>query len=72
MSNWQYANKVPTEKWRSAMTMPRDLALEKMNGKYYVISTPSKEIDKLQHEIKSQWKVLRDLYAIKRNRQASA
>jgi fructan beta-fructosidase len=23
------------------------------NGKYYVISTPSKEIDKLQHEIKS-------------------
>jgi fructan beta-fructosidase len=35
------------------MTLPRDLSLQKMNGKYYVISTPSKEIDRLQREIKS-------------------
>lgn len=27
MSNWLYATKVPTEKWRSAMTMPRQLAI---------------------------------------------
>jgi fructan beta-fructosidase len=27
MSNWRYANQVPTEKWRSAMTLPRELLL---------------------------------------------
>ena len=28
MSNWQYATVVPTEKWRSANTVPRELTLE--------------------------------------------
>ena len=28
MSNWEYANKVPTDPWRSAMTLPRELLLE--------------------------------------------
>ena len=27
MSNWQYATAVPTERWRSAMTLPRELRL---------------------------------------------
>ena len=27
MSNWHYANKVPTDPWRSAMTIPRELSL---------------------------------------------
>lgn len=27
MSNWQYAQVVPTERWRSAMTLPRELRL---------------------------------------------
>ncbi len=31
MSNWNYANLVPTEKWRSAMTVPRELSLVKHN-----------------------------------------
>ncbi|MBL7699305.1 MAG: glycoside hydrolase family 32 protein [Chitinophagaceae bacterium] len=48
MSNWQYANVVPTEKWRSAMTVPRDLALEKVGDKYYVTSAPSKELNNLE------------------------
>lgn len=47
MSNWQYANVVPTEKWRSAMTIPRDLALEKEDAKYIVTSQPVKELDVL-------------------------
>lgn len=34
MSNWQYAPKVPTETWRSAMTLPRELELNK-NGNFY-------------------------------------
>ena len=28
MSNWQYANKVPTVAWRSATTLPRELSLK--------------------------------------------
>ena len=36
MSNWQYATKVPTEVWRSAMTMPRELSLIKDKKGYYL------------------------------------
>jgi fructan beta-fructosidase len=28
MSNWHYAGKVPTDPWRSAMTLPRELSLQ--------------------------------------------
>jgi len=37
MSNWNYANVVPTEKWRSAMTVPRELRLLEQQEfiKYY-------------------------------------
>lgn len=47
MSNWQYANVVPTEKWRSAMTIPRDLGLEKIGEKYLITSRPSSELNVL-------------------------
>lgn len=33
MSNWQYANEVPTVQWRSAMSAPRELTLVNVNGK---------------------------------------
>ncbi|MDR0266245.1 MAG: glycoside hydrolase family 32 protein [Sphingobacterium sp.] len=45
MSNWQYANVVPTNRWRSASTIPRTLALEKVGQSLYVSSTASKEIE---------------------------
>ncbi|HWJ29975.1 MAG TPA: hypothetical protein VNS32_25770 [Flavisolibacter sp.] len=44
MSNWQYATVVPTEKWRSANTLPRELSLEKINGQYFVRSEPVEEL----------------------------
>jgi fructan beta-fructosidase len=44
MSNWQYGTKVPTEKWRSAMTIPRELSLDKVKGEYYLRSFPVKEL----------------------------
>ena len=46
MSNWQYADKVPTEKWRSAMTIPRELKLLNTDGHYRIVSQPVKELDK--------------------------
>lgn len=45
MSNWQYANLVPTQKWRSAMTVPRDLGIEKAGEKFIVISKPVHELN---------------------------
>jgi fructan beta-fructosidase len=50
MSNWQYANLVPTERWRSAMTLPRELALIKEGKDYRVVSTPVEEISRLSTE----------------------
>jgi fructan beta-fructosidase len=47
MSNWQYADRVPTEKWRSAMTVPRDLGLKKVGDKFLVTSTPVPELQAL-------------------------
>jgi fructan beta-fructosidase len=47
MSNWAYANVVPTSPWRSAMTVPRTLSLEKIGNRYYVASRPVEELRKL-------------------------
>ena len=44
MSNWDYAQKVPTETWRSSMTIPRELVLEKEGSHYTVSSKPVKEL----------------------------
>ncbi|MEZ4969507.1 MAG: glycoside hydrolase family 32 protein [Flavobacteriaceae bacterium] len=40
MSNWAYAQETPTEKWRSAMTLPRKLTLRKVNGSLELINYP--------------------------------
>ncbi|OQD42518.1 glycosyl hydrolase family 32 [Croceivirga radicis] len=48
MSNWQYALKTPTGNWRSAMTLPRKLGLEKKDNKYYLTSSPLKEFLELK------------------------
>lgn len=50
MSNWQYANIVPTVKWRSACTVPRELGLKKIGEKYMVTSAPVKELNILQEK----------------------
>ena len=44
MSNWQYANQVPTMQYRSANSVPRDLDLFEYNGETYCGVTPSPEI----------------------------
>ena len=43
MSNWQYANQVPTRQFRSANGLPRDLGLKTIGTETYLTSTPSKE-----------------------------
>ena len=43
MSNWDYANVVPTKNWRSAMTIARELGLKKHHHQYIISSVPVKE-----------------------------
>ena len=44
MSNWQYANQVPTKQFRSANSIPRDLGLFQHGEETYVSVVPSKEM----------------------------
>lgn len=44
MSNWQYANQVPTKQFRSANSIPRDLGLFRHGEETYVSVIPSKEM----------------------------
>lgn len=48
MSNWAYAQETPTEKWRSAMTLPRKLALRRINDSIALINYPLDSFDKIR------------------------
>ena len=49
MSNWQYANDVPTLQFRSANTLPRDVRLFRgADGELYVASAPAPELSGLR------------------------
>lgn len=48
MSNWQYANEVPTKQFRSANSVPRELHLYRKNGETWLSSQPSPELKRLR------------------------
>jgi fructan beta-fructosidase len=48
MGNWEYAQKVPTQAWRSAMTLPRELRLRRTADGWRVFSSPAKEVETLR------------------------
>lgn len=48
MSNWDYAQTVPTAPWRSAMTLPRTLTLHQTSKGFRVFSKPVEELEKLR------------------------
>jgi fructan beta-fructosidase len=50
MSNWQYAQELPTSPWRSAMTLPRELTLKKKEGITRLYQTVVKEISDIFDE----------------------
>lgn len=53
MSNWDYARLVPTEAWRSAMTMPRNLTLYATDAGPRLRQAWVKEVEKLEIEAKT-------------------
>ena len=57
MSNWLYADDVPTDTWRSAMTLPRELSLKNTPQGIRLVSQPVKELSSIRAEsadLKSQ------------------
>ncbi len=50
MSNWQYAQQVPTSPWRSAMTIPRTLSLKDTPEGVRVTSKPVQEMTAIKGE----------------------
>ena len=48
MSNWLYANMVPTQKWKNAMTIPRELTLKHSGKEIFLASQAVAEISTIQ------------------------
>jgi fructan beta-fructosidase len=60
MSNWLYARNTPTKNWRSAMTLPRELSLVKINSSYVLKNSP---IESFKKQLVSEFS--KDLLSIK-------
>src|SRR5574344_161478 len=56
MNNWQYAGAVPCTPWRSAFSLPKELALTEYNGEQLLTSKVVGEISKIAGE----WKTISD------------
>lgn len=48
MSNWQYAQNTPTQRWRSASTLPRTLQLKEIDGEIVLQNAPIKALEQLK------------------------
>jgi fructan beta-fructosidase len=48
MNNWNYAQQVPTARWRGAMTVPRELALKEVEGIFFLTMQPVREFAMLE------------------------
>lgn len=52
MSNWQYANIIPTQQYRSANALPRELTMYSEGKDVCLAVNPVKELDALRKETK--------------------
>jgi fructan beta-fructosidase len=57
MSNWLYAQKTPTKVWRSAMTLPRELTLDKDENGYFLKQHIAGEFDDILNKVHSEKEV---------------
>ena len=48
MSNWEYAQEIPTAPWRNAMTIPRELSLRETAEGLRLIQKPVRELERLR------------------------
>ncbi len=57
MSNWDYANILPTQNWRSAMTIARELSLAELNGEIRLLNQPLQNYHQHLTEDKFSWEI---------------
>ncbi|MFJ9811364.1 GH32 C-terminal domain-containing protein [Streptomyces sp. NPDC101158] len=48
MNNWQYGNSIPTSPWRSAQSIPREMALRTVNGRLRLTQQPVAGVESLR------------------------
>ncbi|MBE1444319.1 glycoside hydrolase family 32 protein [Paenibacillus sp. OAS669] len=53
MSNWMYANQTPTEGFRGAMTIVRELSLELRHGDIVLVQKPAREMESARVQVLS-------------------
>ncbi len=51
MSNWQYANQTPTEGFRGAMTIVREMSLETREGAVTLVQKPAVELESIRKPV---------------------
>ena len=66
MSNWQYANQVPTVQFRSANAIPRDVYLFRDKGVDYLGSRPVAEMNSLRGQAVLSKRVSLGKYSLKK------
>ena len=49
MNNWDYGGSIPTSPWRSAMTVPRELSLQNVDGTDVLVQQPVAQLNQLTH-----------------------
>ncbi|KUO00607.1 glycosyl hydrolase family 32 [Streptomyces resistomycificus] len=49
MNNWDYGQSIPTSPWRSAQSIPREMALRTINGRIRLTSKPVGSLESLRH-----------------------
>lgn len=51
VNNWNYANDIPTTPWKSAMSIPRNLSIQKNGNEWVLIQKPIAALNSLRKEM---------------------
>ncbi|MBP6025106.1 glycoside hydrolase family 32 protein [Ferruginibacter sp.] len=50
VNNWNYANDIPTTPWKSAMSLPRNLSVKKINNNWILMQRPVPAVNALRKQ----------------------
>ena len=51
INNWQYANDIPTYPWKGAMSLPRNISVQKLNNEWVLIQKPVSGFEALRKQV---------------------
>ena len=51
LNNWYYANDIPTSPWKSAMSLPRNLSVKKINNEWILLQKPVAAVNSFRKKI---------------------